>query len=185
MSDPADPRVPAVQQFLRTMYACDLQAVTVAALLAVADAAQANSGFAHDGPLPRGVRNCNPGNIRRDETAWDGLLPMQTDPEFCQFKTPAWGIRALATVLLNYQRLHGLRTVRGIISRWAPPEDGNDTAAYIAAVARRMVVDPDGEIDLHSPARLFGLTRAIIAQENANFAYPESVLADGLRMALA
>ncbi len=52
--------------------------------------------------LPRGVRNNNPGNIRLG-IAWNGLAPEQTDPDFCQFITPQFGIRALCIVLLTYQ----------------------------------------------------------------------------------
>jgi len=85
---------------------------------------------------PRGIRNHNPGNIRRSADPWQGLAKDQNDDAFFQFAEPKWGIRALARVLISYQDRHGLRTVRGIVSRWAPPVE-NKTSSYIDHVARR------------------------------------------------
>ena len=39
---------------------------------------------------PRGLRN-NPGNLRRTGDRWQGLRPVQDDPEFLQFEAPCWG----------------------------------------------------------------------------------------------
>ena len=69
----------------------------------------------------RGLRNNNPGNIRKSATAWQGLSPTQTDASFFQFISPEYGIRALATILGTYMKNYGLVTVSDIISRWAPP----------------------------------------------------------------
>ena len=68
---------------------------------------------------PRGIRNNNPGNIRHGQN-WQGLNPegRNIDPAFCVFKSPVFGIRALAKVLMNYKKIHGLNTVRQIISRY-------------------------------------------------------------------
>lgn len=55
----------------------------------------------------RGLRNCNPGNIRRGGDEWKGLRARQTDPEFYQFTAPKWGYRALIRTLQNYRRRHG------------------------------------------------------------------------------
>ena len=38
--------------------------------------------------LPRGIRNRNPGNIRRSRDRWKGLAPAQTDPAFFVFDAP-------------------------------------------------------------------------------------------------
>jgi hypothetical protein len=129
----------------------------------------------------RGVRNNNPGNLDQG-TAWEGLAPVQTDPRFCVFTTPEYGIRALTTVLLTYQTVHNLRTIRTMITRWAPPIE-NDTLAYINFVAGRVGVSPDTVIDLHDIHLSKPMVAAIIAQENANFAYPDAILAAGLGMA--
>lgn len=45
---------------------------------------------------PRGIRNNNPGNIRRNGDPWQGLAETQGDKEFFTFTTPVYGIRALA-----------------------------------------------------------------------------------------
>lgn len=87
---------------------------------------------------PRGIRNNNPGNIRWGAD-WQGLKKdgKLQDPSFCVFKSPVWGIRALAKLLKNYQRLYGLNTPRKIINRYAPPNE-NQTQAYIQSVAHQL-----------------------------------------------
>lgn len=130
---------------------------------------------------PRGIRNHNPGNIRRTSDAWQGMAPVQTDAAFVQFLAPEYGIRALAKVLVNYSS-RGLRTVRQIIGTWAPPNE-NDTGAYVAQVARALGVGPDDPIDVR--ARLPQLVPAIIRHENGQQPYPAEVIAEGIRRALA
>lgn len=127
--------------------------------------------------MTRGLRNNNPGNIRRSADQWQGLSPTQTDPEYFQFTEPVYGIRALARVLLNYSKRHGLNTVSGIINRWAP-ETENPTASYISAVAKRLNVHPDEPINISG--RLVELTTAIIRQENGTQPYPPELIADGV-----
>lgn len=83
----------------------------------------------------RGIRNNNPANIRRG-CAWKGLAEKQTDREFCQFVTMTWGVRALLVTLRTYVVKHHLHTVREIITRWAPPSDGNITEKYIEFVEK-------------------------------------------------
>jgi len=132
--------------------------------------------------LPRGVRNNNPGNIRLG-TPWDGLQVSQTDKAFCQFVSPQYGIRALCKLLLAYQDFHDLKTVRGMINRWAPPEDDNDTSAYVHAVASEMLVSPDQVIDCHDAITLEAMATAIIHVECAHYAYPTTVIRAGVAMA--
>jgi hypothetical protein len=133
---------------------------------------------------PRGVRNCNPGNVRLGQP-WVGLAPMQTDPEFAQFIDAEHGIRALCKTLLTYQDTHGLRTLRGMIYRWAPPEDRNDTDDYLADVCERTGFGPDDAIDLHNPVGLAHMAEAIIAHECENYVYPPGLVDAGVSMALA
>ena len=117
----------------------------------------------------RGIRNNNPGNIRLGQQ-WQGLSPQQTDPEFCQFIDMAHGVRAIAVIIRNYQKppptWPGLKTVRQIISRWAPPADHNDTDAYISHVASLLGVQPDAPIDATDKTVMQVLVRAIVTQEN-------------------
>jgi hypothetical protein len=54
----------------------------------------------------------------------------------------------LARTLITYQDKHGLRSIRQIISRWAPPVE-NNTNAYVRAVAADTGLDADQPLDLH------------------------------------
>ena len=87
---------------------------------------------------PRGIRNNNPLNIRHSPSRWQGMAVEQTDPSFVQFRSMAYGYRAACKLLQSYWqrfRKEGKPfTVRTIISRWAPPEDNNDTESYIRSV---------------------------------------------------
>lgn len=135
----------------------------------------------------RGVRNRNPGNIDYNPAnQWLGQL--KPDPaiekRFARFDTPENGIRALGKLLLTYQRKHGLKTVKAIISRWAPSTE-NDTTAYVRSVEVNTGTRPGAEVDLSQPAIMMGFVKAIIHHENAGYAYPDTVVAEGVRRALA
>ncbi|MBP5058811.1 structural protein [Pseudomonas chlororaphis] len=135
----------------------------------------------------RGVRNHNPGNIDYNPAnQWQGQLPPNPalEKRFARFDTPENGIRALGKVLLTYQRKHGLKTVKAIISRWAPAVE-NDTAAYVRAVEANTGTRPGAEIDLTQAQVMAGFVKAIIHHENAGYEYPGAVLAEGVRRALA
>ena len=85
---------------------------------------------------PRGIRNCNPLNIRRVAgTTWKGQRAEQTDTEFVQFSSIEWGIRAAFCLLCTYERKYHLNCIADIIMRWAPPSE-NDTSRYICNVCR-------------------------------------------------
>ena len=135
----------------------------------------------------RGVRNRNPGNIDYNPAnQWQGQLKPDPSIEkrFARFDTPENGIRALGKTLLTYQRKYGLKTVKAIISRWAPSVE-NDTDAYVRAVEANTGTKPGAQIDLAVPAMMVGFVKAIIHHENAGYAYPDSVLAEGVRRALS
>lgn len=117
------------------------------------------------GRPPRGIRNRNPGNIRRSSDRWKGLAPLQSDPAFFVFDAPLWGIRAMAVILRNYQRRNGLKSIAQIIGRWAPAGE-NDTAGYAAAVGKEMGVGPREYLDLGDRSTLRALIAAIIRREN-------------------
>jgi hypothetical protein len=112
---------------------------------------------------PRGFRNLNPGNIRKGQD-WQGLAPHGLDAEFDVFVSAEMGFRALCRIILNYRRKHSLKTVAGIISRWAPPNE-NDTAKYISFVRASVGVGADQELTLDRQT-LFLLAKAIARKEN-------------------
>jgi len=139
---------------------------------------------------PRGIRNNNPGNIRWG-APWQGLRakPDRDDTAFCQFQNAVFGIRALARTLITYQDKHGLRTIRQIITRWAPPTE-NNTLAYIHVVARQTGFEIDQELDLHGCEHLRPVLEAIIRHENgkgaratANTWYDDETISKGLAIA--
>jgi len=121
---------------------------------------------------PRGIRNNNPMNLRRTRDQWLGLATQQTDPEYFQFIDLPHGLRAGGRVLLTYAERYGLRTVGGIVARYAP-EHENPTDAYIDNVARDLNVRPGtkagGYVDgdpIDVARRLRELMRSITKQEN-------------------
>jgi len=130
----------------------------------------------------RGIRNHNPGNIRRDRTRWKGQAEVQTDPAFVVFTAPEWGLRAMARVLRNYQTKHGLRTVRAIISRWAPQSE-NDVDAYVRSVAVRMGVDPEAALSLADADLLADLIAAIVRHENGCQPYDQPTIQKAIELA--
>ncbi|PHS77834.1 MAG: structural protein [Robiginitomaculum sp.] len=127
---------------------------------------------------PRGIRNNNPGNIRHGDN-WNGQKSSQTDISFIQFKSPEWGIRAMAKLLLNYESIYGLNTVAGIIGRWAPSSE-NNTSAYILAVSRKLGVDPNEPFSVRG--KLVQLVKAIIKHENGIQPYADFQINGGIRL---
>ena len=89
-----------------------------------------NSLFGPDVQKPRGLRNNNPLNIRRNPNEhWKGQKHSQTDAQFVQFVDMKYGWRAAFKVLRTYYYVHKLYTIEQIISRWAPASDNNNTEA--------------------------------------------------------
>lgn len=106
--------------------------------------------------MSRGQRNNNPLNIRHGKSRWEGRTQVQTDAEFVTFKTMAFGYRAAWKLMETYRlrlRQEGKSyTLENIIHRWAPPEDGNDTRAYLRTVIRLLDYKVGGRQPLPSPA---------------------------------
>ena len=95
---------------------------------------------------PRGIRNNNPLNIRKSKDNWQGLRTLQEDREFCQFSSMAYGWRAAFVIVCKtYYGKYKLKTIRAIITRWAPPKE-NNTEAYIRRVTDRIGIGPDREL---------------------------------------
>ena len=132
--------------------------------------------------LPRGIRNNNPGNLKKTDTKWQGLSTEQTDGEFFVFQSPIYGIRALARVLISYQVKHGLRTIRQIISRWAPATE-NDTEGYVRAVCESTARTDAEVLDMHKYADLQPLVKAIIQHENGQQPYTAAQIDKALLLA--
>ena len=122
--------------------------------------------------IPRGLRNCNPLNIRRSKDQWKGLLSVQNDKSFYQFKSMEWGYRAAFRLLRTYRVKYQRYSVRTIIERWAPPSE-NQTRAYIGFVCETMGVPPNfilhvGSLEEDDVYWACELVRAMAMVENGN-----------------
>ena len=84
---------------------------------------------------PRGLRNNNPLNIRRNPDHFLGEVVPGADPLFKQFENATYGYRAAFVILYTYL-CRGLNTIEKIVRTWAPPTE-NNTESYIAHVAQR------------------------------------------------
>ncbi|AGH98930.1 structural protein P5 [Micavibrio aeruginosavorus] len=131
---------------------------------------------------PRGIRNNNPGNIRRSNDPWQGLAKEQNDREFFMFKSAVYGIRALARLLITYQDKYGLCTIEMIITRWAPAVE-NNTKAYIQSVARHTGFAALQTLDMHRFEHLKPVLEAIIQHENGQQPYSDVEITKALVLA--
>lgn len=114
-------------------------------------------------PIPRGIRNNNPLNIRVGNV-WLGEVPNPTDNEFEQFVSMFYGLRAGFILLRRYIRRYHLTTVPDIISRWAP-NDENNTVKYIDTVCQLSGIAPDAQIKYEDEETLVNLVDAMILVE--------------------
>lgn len=133
--------------------------------------------------MPRGILNNNPLNIRISNNPWKGKIIPSKDKSFEQFDNSIDGIRAGAKLLSNYYRLHGLSTIKEIVTRWAPPTE-NDTNSYISDVCIHMDVGPDNKINLDDPTGMAELVMAIINHENGEQPYLVSDVMTAVKDAL-
>lgn len=132
---------------------------------------------------PRGIRNNNPGNVRRGER-WEGIAEVPLDDEFVTFKSPVWGIRAMAKILINYQKLHHLGTIASMIRRWAPPSE-NDSDSYVLHVVKKVGIGRHDAISLtKEPAKFAAMIRAMIMHENGVQPYSDKKIDKGIALAL-
>lgn len=113
----------------------------------------------------RGYRNNNPLNLERNSTKWQGMSDEQNDKRFVVFKSMAYGYRAAIRTLTTYFNVHHLRSIRQIVSRWAPPVE-NHTDNYIKTVAQRTGFHPDTELDLLSLDTMCAVVAAMSYVEN-------------------
>lgn len=108
---------------------------------------------------PRGIRNNNPLNIRIGNT-WLGERNNPIDPEFEEFVTMEYGIRAALLILRRYIRRYHKNTVASIVSTWAPAVE-NHTQRYIDIVCSKMGITPDLTIDYDDKVTMCQLVAAM------------------------
>ena len=110
---------------------------------------------------PRGIRNNNPLNIRLSSDKWQGQINGKGNIDgnsslsseraggeavFCVFSSMEYGWRAAFVILCKtYYGKYKLKTIRDIVTRWAPPKE-NNTPAYIRHVSDYTGIGPDRDL---------------------------------------
>lgn len=122
----------------------------------------------------RGLRNNNPGNIRLSNTRYLGEVD-STDSAFKQFKSMAYGYRAMFVLLHTYQRKHHLNTIAEMISRYAPAVE-NHTEKYIQAVSDWSSVPATSRITATNGDIMVPIVAAMSRVENGVFAHMPDVV---------
>ena len=105
-------------------------------------------------PTGGGVNQFNVGNVR----------PVGASTGFQQPKSFDEGLQIMDNNLKAYGAKHGIDTLRGVISRWAPPSE-NDTETLIKNASQRLGISPDQKIDLSNSAQRQAIGTALMLQE--------------------
>ena len=124
--------------------------------------------------MSRGLRNCNPGNIRRSATRYKGEVK-SADAAFKSFETMAHGYRAIFVLLHTYHIKHGLATAAEMIARYAPSTE-NNTQAYIRAVEQISGIPATEPLDTLHAESMMPIVSAISRVENGVCASPAEVM---------
>lgn len=113
----------------------------------------------------RGLRNNNPGNIRISSTKYQGEVQPSQDNSFKQFESMPYGYRAIFMLLHTYWTRHGLNTIRGMLSRYAPSNE-NDTMKYIKTVSEWSFIPADTHLTTTNAEVMIPFVSAISRYEN-------------------
>lgn len=119
--------------------------------------------------IPRGIRNCNPLNIRYNAlNHWLGKYPKEAnnDPDFEQFHFMWQGFLAAFKLIGNtYIFKYRLNTLAAIIHRWCPQGDGdNNPQAYLEKVCAWTGIGGLEPLSNHDP-RLKNIVMAMAVVE--------------------
>lgn len=109
----------------------------------------------------------NPGNLR----------PPGASSGYMQYLHPDDGVVAMAKQLQLYASRDNIRTISGIIDKYAPSSE-NDTAGYIGTVARRTGYGPNERLDLNDPQVLARVLEAMIKVESPNRNYNQKTIVE-------
>lgn len=124
---------------------------------------------------PVGIRANNPLNVRfSPNNDWKGQTG--EDSGFAAFKTPEYGLRAGAKTLETYGRNYGINTIRGAITRFAPPSE-NNIDNYVKFVSDKLGIDPDAPVDLTDSEFNAALVSAMAKMETGQDFSPQQVIA--------
>lgn len=113
--------------------------------------------------MSRGLNNCNPGNIRKNAVTYQGEVH-STDPAFKQFRSMAYGYRAMFKILFAYIERR-VDTVHTIIHTWAPPIE-NDSDQYVRNVCVWTGLQANEKIRKTDKDKLISIVAAMSRMEN-------------------
>lgn len=114
-------------------------------------------------PQPRGIRNNNPLNIRIGNV-WLGEVADPTDPNFEQFVSMTYGVRAAFVLLRRYIRHYHRTTIPEVIAAWAPASE-NNTTAYIDRVSSISGIAVDDTLEFENQDQMYRLVDAMVQVE--------------------
>lgn len=114
--------------------------------------------------MTRGYKNCNPGNIEQNRDMFQGEVRPSQDKRFKQFRTMAYGYRAMFVTLATYNK-RGLNSIDKIIRTWAPSVE-NHTERYIECVERWSGVDRHKTLTLNCGTDYIEIVAAMSRMEN-------------------
>lgn len=115
--------------------------------------------------MSRGLRNCNPGNIRQSSVRYEGEIQPSHDAEFKEFSSMEYGYRAMFVLLDSYRSKYGLCTIREMLNRYAPPTE-NFTEGYVRFVSTRTGIAPDEIVNTRTARDMIPIVSAMSQIEN-------------------
>lgn len=129
---------------------------------------QVNATIDKEVVLPIGLANNNPGNVKNK--GWQGQIGSDKFGHAI-FSNYEYGLRAIAITLKNYQRKHGLKTLRAMMKRYCE----SNQIEYAKFIGKRIGVGIDEEFNVmeHMPEIL----KAIVKFETGEQPYPDHVFA--------
>lgn len=130
--------------------------------------------------IPRGIRNNNPLNIRIGNV-WLGEVSEPTDPDFEQFISMVYGVRAGFVLIRRYIRHYHRTTIPQVIAAWAPSNE-NNTTAYIDRVCQVSGIERDVRLKFEDEDQMVALVDAMILVECGQH-IQEKIIRDGYKFA--
>ena len=127
-------------------------------------------------------RNRNPLNIRATNIDWVGKTG--SNKGFEVFSNSEYGYRAAAKNLYKYNEKDNLKSVRELITKWAPPSE-NNTDSYVDKVAKDLGVDADADLgNLRSnPSLTKDLMKSMTEVEGPNNNFNDKHVENGIALA--
>lgn len=122
----------------------------------------------NDTSLPRGYRNNNPLNVRKNAAnAWKGKVVPGSDPAFEQFITMAYGYRCALYLIRKFIRAGHNTLLKLITEKWAPWGDGNNNPTnYANFVANGVGISPNAKLDPNNREQLCKIAYWMAWKEN-------------------